>query len=554
VLPLLWRPALLRRGRFFLNSAFSACKRTFLLIALSALGCAFANAAVTPSPVTLETSEGLFTVLAAINNCGYDAELAASDPVRIAIRGEVGHNIEASDQAKAAADAVCSFYHDHQAKNDTLTLSQYISLGLYLNPPPALTLKVKESDVPPDVSAVLGLVPLLGKFYTAVGIHDIWQRHQDAYDALTDRYREALTRMISSTELYLRLPSNSYMGRTFTMYVEPMGAPSETNARNYSLEYYVVMTPGTNTAIKIDQIRHAYLHYLLDPMVGKYAGNLAALSPLMDQLRLAPMDEAFKDDPSLLTTECVIRAIEARTLADGKATRPEQEQAVNDSMSQGFVLTRYFYEKLFAFEKDNVGFKNALPEMIVNLDVHKLVKETQQIEFANASDPEILHLSRPKEGKLLMTAEQRLSAGDPATAERLAKQALAEKTEDPGRALFILAQISLKGNIDGARDYFEKALQATSEPQVVAWSHIYLGRIYDLEDEDEGGPMRAQAVQHYKAAVGAAESLPEAKAAAEQGLQKPYEPPSGADNADKTDQSRDQSDDQQKDKDQPKNE
>jgi hypothetical protein len=338
------------------------------------------------------------------------------------------------------------------------------------------------------------------------------------------------------------------------MYVEPMGAPSETNARNYSLEYYVVMTPGTNTAIKIDQIRHAYLHYLLDPMVGKYAGNLAALGPLMDQLRLAPMDEAFKDDPSLLTTECVIRAIEARTLADGKATRPEQEQAVSDSMSQGFVLTRYFYEKLFAFEKDNVGFKNALPEMIVNLDVHKLVKETQQIEFANASDPEILHLSRPKEGKLLMTAEQRLSAGDPATAERLAKQALAEKTEDPGRALFILAQISLKGNIDGARDYFEKALQATSEPQVVAWSHIYLGRIYDLEDEDEGGPMRAQAVQHYKAAVGAAESLPEAKAAAEQGLQKPYEPPSGADKADKTDQSQDQSNDQQKDKDQPKNE
>ncbi|HKW16856.1 MAG TPA: tetratricopeptide repeat protein [Terriglobales bacterium] len=423
---------------------------------------------------------------------------------------------------------MCSFYHDHQAKNDTLTLSEYVSLGLYLSPPPALTLKVKESDVPPDVSAVLGLIPLLGKFYTAVGIHDIWQRHQDAYEALTDHYREGLTRMISSTELYLRLPSNSYMGRTFAMYVEPMGAPSETNARNYSLEYYVVITPGPNTALKIDQIRHAYLHYLLDPMIGRYAGNLAELSPLMDALRLAPMDEAFKDDPSLLTTECVIRAIEARTLADGKATRPEQEQAVNDSMAQGFALTRYFYEKLFAFEKDNVGFKNALPQMIGGIDVHRLVKETQQIEFANVSDPEILHLSRPKEGKLLMTAEERLSAGDSATAERLAKQALAEKTEDPGRAWFILAQVSLRGNIDGARDDFEKALQATSEPQVVAWSHIYLGRIYDLEDDEEGGPMRAQAVQHYQAAVGAAESLPEAKAAAEQGLQKPYEPPSSA--------------------------
>ncbi len=79
--------------------------------------------------------------------------------------------------------------------------------------------------------------------------------------------------------------------------------------------------------------------------------------------------------------------------------------------------------------------------------------------------------------------------------------------------------------MDLARDYFEQALQATSEPKVVAWSHIYLGRILDLQDSEEGGPLRAAAVQHYKAAVGASESLPEAKAAAQQGLQKPYAPP-----------------------------
>jgi uncharacterized protein HemY len=139
-----------------------------------------------------------------------------------------------------------------------------------------------------------------------------------------------------------------------------------------------------------------------------------------------------------------------------------------------------------------------------------------------------LHLSRPQQGKLLITAQQRLLAGDPVTAEKLAKQALADSTEDRGRALFILAQVSLKGNIDGARDYFEKALAATNEPQVVAWSHIYLGRIFDLEDDEEGGPLRAQALEHYKAAAGASASLPEAKAAAEQGLQKPYTPPAAS--------------------------
>jgi len=498
------------------------------------------------SPVTLETSEALFTVLTAINACGYDAELVPADPVRMSIRGEIGHNIEISDKAKAAADAVCSFFHDHQQRSDALTLSEYISLGLYLNPPPALTLKARESDLPPDASAVLGLVPLLGKFYTDVGIHELWDRHTAAYSDLTDRYRAALAKMISDTELYLKLPSNSYMGRTFTIYVEPMGASSETNARNYSLEYYVVITPGTNIALKMDQIRHAYLHYLLDPMVGKFAGNLVALGPLMDALRLAPMDEAFKDDASLMVTECVIRAVEARTLANRKASQPEQEQAVEQSMSQGFVLTRYFYEKLISFEKDNVGFQTALPAMIAGIDARREVKQASQIEFATESDPEILHLARPKEGKLLTTAEERLSAGDAATAERLAKQALAEKTEDPGRALFILAQISLNKNIDGARDYFEKALQATSEPTVIAWSHIYLGRILDLQDDETGGPLRAQAVAHYKAAEGASDALPAAKAAAEQGLQKPYEPPTSAKDKEDAKEKDTDSDDQNK--------
>jgi hypothetical protein len=474
--------------------------------------------------VQLESSETLFTVLTAINTCGYDAELSSSDQLRLAIRGEVGRNLEGSETAKAATDSVCAFYRDHQQANNTRTLSQYISLALYLGPPPGLAPKVKEADLPPDASAVLGLVPLLGKFYAEAGIHDLWERHSDAYAEFATRYRNALSKMIVDTEFYLKIPSGN-LGRGFTIFIEPMGAPSETNARNYASDYYVVISPGTNVEPKLALIRHAYLHYLLDPMVGKFAASLATLNPLMDTLKLAPMDESFKEDPTLLVTECVIRAVEARTLAAGKASQTQQERAVEESMQQGFVLTRFFYERLPQFEKDGIGFRNALPAIIAAIDARGEQKRAAQIQFASAADPELLHLSRPKEGKLLVTAEERLSAGDATTAEKLAKEALAEKTEDPGRALFILAQISLNRNINGARDYFEQALHATSEPKVVAWSHIYLGRILDLQDDEEGGPLRTAALAHYQAAVGASETLPEAKAAAEQGLQKPYAPP-----------------------------
>jgi hypothetical protein len=478
--------------------------------------------------VTLDNSESVFAVLTAINNCGYDAELAASDPQRVAIRREVGGKVEGSIEAKSAAESLCAFYRDHQQPDESRTLSQYISLALYLSPPPALTPTVKEADLPPDASGLLGFVPPLSKFYAKAGIHDIWEQHSAAYAELANRYRPAFSQMIFNTELYLRLPSGSYQGRTFTIFVDPMGAPSATNARNYAMDYFVVITPGANFNVKMDPIRHAFLHYLLDPMIGKFAGNMGVLEPLMEAVKLSPMDESFKEDPSLLVTECAIRAVEARTQAGGKAAQAEQDRAIDDSMAQGYVLTRYFYERLLQFEKDSIGFKNALPAIIAGIDVRKEQRRTAQIQFAEKSDPELLHLSRPKQTKLLATAEERLSAGDTTTAEKLAKQALAEKTEDPGRALFVLAEISLNRNIDGARDYFEQALKATSEPKIVAWSHIYLGRIFDLQDDEEGGPLRSSAVAHYKAAEQASESLPEAKAAAEQGLQKPYEPPNHA--------------------------
>ncbi|PYV59983.1 MAG: hypothetical protein DMG98_04020 [Acidobacteria bacterium] len=481
--------------------------------------------------VQLDNSETLFAVLTAINNCGYDAELTASDPVRMTVRREIGSNLETSETAKSASDSLCAFYHDHQQGTDARTLSSYISLALYLNPPPALTPRVKEADLPPDASGVLGLVPLLTKFYTTAGIHELWQQHTAAYAGFNGQYREPLSQMIRTTELYLRLPSANYMGRSFTVFVEAMGAPSEINARSYGNDYYVVLTPAPGSSLKMDLIRHAFLHFLLDPMVGKFAGNLKPLDPVMDSLRLAPMDENFKEDPSLLVTECLIRAVEARTMAGAKAPQSEQDRSIEDSEQQGFILTRYFYQRLLQFEKDSIGFRAALPAMLAGIDARAEQKRAGQIQFAAAAEPELLHLARPKEGKLLAMAEERLSAGDIQTAEKLAKQALAEKNEDPGRALFILAQIALRGGINNASPYFEQALKATSEPKVVAWSHIYLGRILDLQDDEEDGPKRAAAIEHYKAAVGASDSLPQAKAAAEEGLQKPYAPPSRAQQA-----------------------
>jgi hypothetical protein len=78
-----------------------------------------------------------------------------------------------------------------------------------LNPPPAFSPKVKEADLPPDASGILGLLPLLSKFYAEAGIHQIWESHAAAYEELGNRYHEPLTQAVRNLELYLRLPSGS---------------------------------------------------------------------------------------------------------------------------------------------------------------------------------------------------------------------------------------------------------------------------------------------------------------------------------------------------------
>ncbi len=130
-----------------------------------------------------------------------------------------------------------------------------------------------------------------------------------------------------------------------------------------------------------------------------------------------------------------------------------------------------------------------------------------------------MHLSRPQEGKLLVAAEKRLIAGDTESAQKLAEQALEEKSEDQGRALFILAEVAThNSDIQSARNYFERALEVAHEPKVVASSGVCWEGFSILQED------RPAALDHYRAAETAGSALPEAKAAAELGLRQPYEP------------------------------
>ena len=86
----------------------------------------------------------------ALNVCGYDADLTNSSPVRLKVREEINQELAASPAARDSRDALCGYVREHTLTDNALNLAQYISLALYLTPPPELTPTVDETELPPD--------------------------------------------------------------------------------------------------------------------------------------------------------------------------------------------------------------------------------------------------------------------------------------------------------------------------------------------------------------------------------------------------------------------
>src|ERR1700719_108213 len=156
-------------------------RRTFLgqpvrfVFALCVAVAAVAPGSAQNAPqVSLESSETLFTVLTAINTCGYDQELNASDPLRTQIRAEVAKAVANTAGAQDVIAPMCAFYRQHQATEAARDLSQYVSLALYLEEPPTFTPKVKQTDLPADAAVLADIVPMMQAFYQKIGLHAIW--------------------------------------------------------------------------------------------------------------------------------------------------------------------------------------------------------------------------------------------------------------------------------------------------------------------------------------------------------------------------------------------
>lgn len=436
----------------------------------------WALAAQPNAPGGLDASKSLFAVLAAINAAGYDAEAdsPSNHPLRAITRQVV------IGRKPPILKRLREFYAAHRTGDPTADLSQYISFALSVDGPPSFKPKFAPINMPPDTIALEGLGPILAEFHEQAGLEQLWEQAQPAFEEAIARYHEPITQAVLESNLYLRFPTSGPGGRRFQVYVDLLGAPNQVHTRSFADEYFVVVTPSAQLRTK--DIRHAYLHYLLDPIAIRHAGLLEKKKDVHDLAGGSPLlREEYKSDFALLTGMCMVKAVEARF--EGK----NGPAAVETAMREGFVLTAYFYESLPTYEKQDQAFRLFAPELLKAIDPVKEDQRIAKVQFATRRAERMVRAAAPPdppkpEGAdlTLAEAEQAYLKRNLGPAKAGYRQVIEGASGGPlkAKAYYGLARIAaLEKNPELAQQLFEQALESQPEPFEKAWCHVYLARL-----------------------------------------------------------------------------
>jgi tetratricopeptide (TPR) repeat protein len=303
-----------------------------------------------------------------------------------------------------------------------------------------------------------------------------------------------------------------------------------TNVRNFGDHYAIVLSGADD--LPVDTVRHAYLHFLLDPLPLQYPHVVAVKRPLFESAARAPRLVAdLKDDFPSYFAECTVRAVELKL----KRMSPSERAAALDiDDADGYVLVRPLFGALAKFEGAEPSMRLFFPEMVRSIDVSAEAKRLQTIQFAPANSAakadETASEAVARKRKLipstipndpdaiaaLTEGERRIAEKNPRAAEASFQKVLA-KYPDQTRAWYGIGLVALMEH-DGvrAKEVFGRLTSgehaAADDPMVLAWSHIYLARIYD--DEGQADQAKAQ----YQEALAVTGGPDQARQAAQKGL------------------------------------
>jgi tetratricopeptide (TPR) repeat protein len=488
--------------------------RVLALVCACLLGAA---AAPVQSPIAIDDDIRVFTMVAALNVAGFDAELGSQlHPVRVEIR-KVADELD-----PALLQRLKEFYRTHMAGGTHEDqLAKYISLAVVLTDPPFKPV-AREESLPDDARSVLDFVPILQEFYQKAGVSRLWARVSPAYEREMDRIGPSIRSAIARADGYLRLVSGGTSTQTMRITVE-LAAPQNTvNVRSHHDDYSVVL--GYSTTPKVDEIRHAYMHVRLNNFAAAAAFKVKGRLDLMALLASASgVQREFQSNFDNMFMESLVRAVELRL---DKVPDATAQESVKSLYRSGLLLLPYFYESMPTYEAGDNPFRDEIASMAAAIDV---AKERARFQSTFNSIPPPTQAARKEVPvppapasvdpvlELLKTAEAAFERDKPKAREAFEK-VLKEYNANDGRALYGIGLIEMdKANLDEALQYFERTIASgNADRSMKTWSYIYSGHILDFKCN------RAAALEQYRKAIETGDNSRDAQRIAKRDMAQPF--------------------------------
>jgi tetratricopeptide (TPR) repeat protein len=377
--------------------------------------------------VQVQPDARLIIIMAALDAAGFDPTPPGREAS--AFRRLVRKDQEALDPA--LRERMKNFFERNKLPAPATPADQaarYVSLAYAIGPPPLLEAPERSDDLPGGVLEVLDFAPLVREFYRKSGLNERLVSYMLAYQAEGDRLRPQSAEMVRAVLSYLHtrpimvatervrvkspdpkkanaiVYSTREHERHFFIVPDLLAAPGTVNFRVIADDYYAIIPEGTDPTSA--EIRHAFLQFVIDPLVRKFNKEISAQRDQVKQLielrttagatvspdifivvgrSMVAAAEARFDETARLTelTNWQKRHLQqAKDDTERKSVAAQAESAraaiadevvarLAEEYENGAVLDFFFADQLRDFQSSGFDIANFFADMLAGIDAAK---------------------------------------------------------------------------------------------------------------------------------------------------------------------------------------
>lgn len=378
--------------------------------------------------VSIEPEKRLIIVKAALEYGGIQTDLSErGKEFSQKINSDLGGG---NEELKARIKRFYDGYKSRQPADATTgqLIAPFVSLAYALTED--LTAPAKTDELPADLLEVLDFASIARDFHAKTNFESKLPGYLKLYREEGDKMKQSISEMVGDLLAYLNTrpqlvtfskekvevadpknPKKKVQGiktieheRHFYIVPDLLATAGTVNFRNIGDNYYAIVPPNTNFAVS--EVRRAFLQFVLDPLVLKYAGELSNHRPQIKGL----LDERRKSNPNvspdifLAVTRSLVAAADAKEIEfnrvrfatdtarrkidfaqtdtakkaistqlakDKQDFADETASDLADAYERGSVLSFYFAEQLKGSEDSGFSIDGLIRDMIISIDAGK---------------------------------------------------------------------------------------------------------------------------------------------------------------------------------------